>query len=98
MTFRQVADCLPEDLKTRFATSRPDPKTAFAVHVFKDDEQGADTVCSGVSGEEALEVLREKISEREVISAYATRERGDGTAQILYLCEMEERFTAPLFD
>lgn len=92
MTFRQVYDCLPDDLKTRFGTSRPDPKTAFAVHVFKDDEQGSETLAAGLSGEEALGVLREAVADRLVMSAYATRERGDGTCQILYLCEMEERF------
>jgi hypothetical protein len=92
MTFRQVADCLPEDLKKRFASSRVDENTAYSVHAFRDDTEQADVVIGGISGLEALGTLRDVIADPQVISGYATRERGDGTAQILYLCELEERF------
>lgn len=98
MTFRQVADCLPADLKKRLASKdhKPrviDPNTAFAVHTFSaDDEKGSDVIAMDISGVEAMNILREAISDSSVASAYATRDRGDGTAQILYLCEMEERF------
>jgi hypothetical protein len=92
MTFRQVADCLPEDLKQRFSASRVDENTAYSVHAFRDDEKGADVIIAGISGPEALGTLRDVIADPQVISGYATRERGDGTAQILYLCDLEERF------
>ena len=84
MTFRQVADCLPSELKERFGSS-------YAVHVFRDDEKGTDVLCAYVSALEALDILREAVADPKNMSAYATRARGDGTAQILYLVELEER-------
>ncbi len=95
MTFRSAYDCLPEDIKTKF-TQKAARTNVFSVHVFRDDEQGADVVAADISGPEALRVLQEAIADSKVMSAFATRERGDGTSQILYLVELEERF--PMVD
>jgi hypothetical protein len=64
------------------------------VHAFRDDTEQADVIIAGISGLEALGTLRDVIADPQVISGYATRERGDGTAQILYLVELEERFAS----
>lgn len=89
--FRSAYDHLPEHLKNQF-TKKAAKINSFAVHAFRDDERGADVIVEGVTGVEALEVLREAVADPQNMSAYATRDRGDGTAQILYLVELEERF------